>query len=308
MKKLLLLLAGFALFSTSCIDDDYDLSEVSTDNVTLGEKELRFPLVKIKVSTRDLQRNGVDVKEIFAEANDWLPTELPAEYVDLQRLMGDEAYMDDLLTRLMNQMTVDAVKMDVVAHRIVAEYKQEFLQAVGMPDTVSDEQFVELFKSQFSANQMIQDETRKLAKDYLFELSIDPMSFRIDRIELSNDMVKMLSDNLDPQGTPNPKSTLNLYGELRSVLPLSVVLHPSFVSTAVNFDIAVDATAEKNPIAESESTRIYAEDLHRIVDGLEISIPIRLERYYPQMGFKNVEEQVLIDLKLIKRGGLNLDL
>ena len=307
MKKFLLLLAGFALLSTSCIDDDYDLSDVSTDNVTLGEKELRFPLVKIKVSTRDLQRNGVDVEEIFEEANDWLPSQLPAEYVDLERLVGDEAYLDDLLGRLMDQMLVDQEKLDVVSHRICAGYKAEFLESVGLP-SMPDDQFLDMFRKEFAGNHLIQDQTRKLAQDYLFDLSIDPMSFRIDRIELSNDMVKMLSDNLDPEGTPNPKSTLNLYGDLLSVLPLSVVMHPSFVSTGVDFDIKVDATADVNPIEESEATRIYSNDLRRIVDGVEISIPIRLERYYPQHGFQSVDEQVVIDLKLIKRGGLHLDL
>ena len=308
MKKLILLFLGFALCLTSCIEDEYDLSDVSTDNITLGEEALRIPLVKIRVSSADLNRNGLNIEEMFAEANDWLPSDLGADYADLIRLTADRTYLDGLLDNLIAEMSSSSEKRMVVARRIVTEYKQEFLEALDLPSNVSDEEFLDTFNANFDVDPIIRNKVKELADSYLQDLSIDPMSFRIDNVNITDDMIKMLTKNLDPRGTAEPKSTLHLYGELRSALPLTLDLNPRFEGTSVQFNIAVDATEEKSPIAESESTRIYAEDLRTIVHGVQINIPLLLRRYYPRHGFNAQGDQIVIDLRLVKRGGLNLDI
>ena len=118
-------------------------------------------------------------------------------------------------------------------------------------------------------------------------------------------------DNLDPESVPAGQrtSTLHLYGEIRSKLPLSLTLEPVFSSTRLDFTVAVDAKKVVNPIAESDGTQLFRKDLEQIISGVEVRIPITLERYYPALGFRPEEqEQIAIDLRLVKRGGLKLDI
>ena len=81
---------------------------------------------------------------------------------------------------------------------------------------------------------------------------------------------------------------------------------PVFLPSDGAFEITVDATKEENAIP---STQLYADDLRQIVDGATIRIPIALEIYYRDRGFDNsAKQQITIDLRLVKRGGLKLDI
>ena len=51
MRKLILLLLSGVL-STACVDKDYDLGNIDTDNIAIGDEgsQFRIPLVKVLVS------------------------------------------------------------------------------------------------------------------------------------------------------------------------------------------------------------------------------------------------------------------
>ena len=89
----------------------------------------------------------------------------------------------------------------------------------------------------------------------------------------------MLADNLDPQGTPDPKNTLHLAGTVDNRLPLSLHIEPNLLSGGVS-----------------------------LLDRTQIEIPVRLDRYYPGREYADREPQLEIRLRLIKRGALKLDL
>ena len=78
MRKFLPFLFAAALAS-SCIDNAYDLSNVNTDDVTIGDEdsEYRLPLATVYVSMSELKEGGADIKTLFDEADIWLPSPLP---------------------------------------------------------------------------------------------------------------------------------------------------------------------------------------------------------------------------------------
>ena len=110
----------------------------------------------------------------------------------------------------------------------------------------------------------------------------------------------MLADNLDPEGTPNARNTLFLYGQITSGLPLSLLLDPSFSPTEITFQVGVGA--------DIPQTQLFAEDLRQIVEGITIRIPVTLTEYYPGKGFSDDRYQIVISLSLLKNGGLKLDI
>lgn len=107
MRKFLPFLFAAALAS-SCIDNAYDLSNVNTDDVTIGDEdsEYRLPLATVYVSMSELNEGGADIKTLFDEADIWLPSPLPgnAAYVDLRELQNTPETITPLLDALIDQI------------------------------------------------------------------------------------------------------------------------------------------------------------------------------------------------------------
>ena len=253
----------FGMLATSCIDNNYDLSEIDTDGVVIGD-EFRLPLATVTVSMSELGKDGTDIKALFDEADIWLPSPLPAggKYVDLQKIQHTPSYIDD--------------------------FKQVFIT---------------MFRATTGLQEKLAGEVRDLAGGYLTDLKIEDVTYDLGRIDLGSDVVDMLADNLDPKGTANPRNTLDIYGEIISALPVSLQFSPRFYPTEVEFDIRVEPNV-KTKIGE---TRLHENDLRQIIDGTEIILPVKLEKYFPGSGF-TPDQKIVIALRLVKRGGLKLNL
>ena len=48
------------MLSTACVDKDYDLGNIDTDNIAIGDEgsQFRIPLVKVLVSKDEIKNNG----------------------------------------------------------------------------------------------------------------------------------------------------------------------------------------------------------------------------------------------------------
>lgn len=104
MRKLILLLLS-GMLSTACVDKDYDLGNIDTDNIAIGDEgsQFRIPLVKVLVSKDEIKNNGGNIEEIFREADIWFPSQLPdGKFVDLVKLQDkdDQTYVNTLLRTL----------------------------------------------------------------------------------------------------------------------------------------------------------------------------------------------------------------
>lgn len=318
MRKLILLLLS-GMLSTACVDKDYDLGNIDTDNIAIGDEgsQFRIPLVKVLVSKDEIKNNGGNIEEIFREADIWFPSQLPdGKFVDLVKLQDkdDQTYVNTLLRTLREEMqtsdqTSDA-KLASVVDLVWDKYAAEFLPLLNL--TAPDEQtfktaFKTAYRNDASLCERLADEVSALARTYLTgSLGIDQLEYEVGHIDISSDIVDMLADNLDPEGTPNARNTLFLYGQITSGLPLSLLLDPSFSPTEITFQVGVSADKASNDIPQ---TQLFAEDLRQIVEGITIRIPVTLKTYFPGKGFQgNIQHQIAIDLSLLKTGGLKLDI
>ena len=312
MKKLpLLFLVG--LLAAGCVDKEYDLKDVETDNIAIGESqsEFRCPLMTIRVSMQEITDNGIDIENVFRETDIWLPTELPDAYVDIRRLVSDEAYVSTLLDLLVDELLVSDTKLDQVVELIwnTPAYRQSVTGSVPELDLDDADTFRSLFRSLYQSSpqvrELLDEQVRLLAHDYLTALQVDDITYDIDRIDLDDNIVDMLAENLDPEGTPDAKNTLHIYGTIANRLPLSAEIQARLRPTLIEVPVQIDAKSEENVIAE---TPIYGEDLRTLIHGCQIVIPVTLDRYY-RNGFDNTADcQLLIELHLVKRGGLKLNL
>lgn len=312
MKKLpLLFLVG--LLAAGCVDKEYDLKDVETDNIAIGDSqsEFRCPLMTIRVSMQEITDNGIDIENVFRETDIWLPTELPDAYIDIRRLVSDEAYVSTLLDLLVDELLVSDTKLDQVVELIWNNpaYRQSVTGSVPELDLDDADTFRSLFRSLYQNNAQVRglldEQVRLLAHDYLTALQVDDITYDIDRIDLDDNIVDMLSKNLDPEGTPDAKNTLHIYGTIDNRLPLSAEIQARLRPTLIEVPVQIDAKSEENVIAE---TPIYGEDLRTLIRGCQVVIPVTLDRYY-RNGFDNTADcQLLIELHLVKRGGLKLNL
>lgn len=269
MKKLpLLFLVG--LLAAGCVDKEYDLKDVETDNIAIGDSqsEFRCPLMTIRVSMQEITDNGIDIENVFRETDIWLPTELPDAYVDIRRLVSDEAYVSTLLDLLVDELLVSDTKLDQVVELIWNNpaYRQSVTGSVPELDLDDADTFRSLFRSLYQNNAQVRglldEQVRLLAHDYLTALQVDDITYDIDRIDLDDNIVDMLSKNLDPEGTPDAKNTLHIYGTIANRLPLSAEIQARIRPTLIEVPVQIDAKSEENVIAE---TPIYGEDLRTLI-------------------------------------------
>lgn len=311
MRKLILLLLSGVL-STACVDKDYDLGNIDTDNIAIGDEgsQFRIPLVKVLVSKDEIKNNDGDIEKIFREADIWFPTQLPDDkFVDLVKLQNEPAYVNTLLRTLREEMQTSDAKLASVVDLVWDKYAADFLPLLNL--TAPDEQtfktaFKTAYRNDASLRERLADEVSALARTYLTgSLGIDQLEYEVGHIDISSDIVDMLADNLDPEGTPNARNTLFLYGQITSGLPLSLRLDPRLSPTEITFQVEVGVDKTSNDIPE---TQLFAEDLRQIVEGITIRIPVTLTEYYPGKGFSDDQYQIVISLSLLKNGGLKLDI
>lgn len=321
MRKFFLLLLTGALF-TACIDKDYDLENIDTDNVTIGGDESKFeiPLAKVLVTLADIANGDVNIQELCEKADKWLPSKLPgnADYVDLTQLTL-HSYTDGIFDALIAEMQSTPSKLDEVTDMIWDDYRDVFASILGVsPSPENEALFKTAFKTVYDTDDQVLDEVKSQFSGYLTEdLNVEPIDYNIGRVDISDDVVDMIADNLDPEGSGSSKNSLYLAGEIASKLPISLYLEPELKSvpedgspatTILKFDVEVDATKGTNEIKDSEKTRLYAEGLRQLLNNAAINIPVTLEKYYPGKGFETDKSQIEIKLYLIKNGGLKLDI
>lgn len=316
--KFLCLLCASGWLATACVDNNYDFGKLETDNIVIGDATsvTEMPLATVYVSMSEIANNQSDILALCRKADNWLPAPLPgnADYIDLTQI-NDPDYSGAIFDALIGQMDSDPEKLDAVTALVYEEYAPEFSELLGVPVT-EPELFEEAFRIGYK-EPAVNEELRNCFIGFLSaDLHVEPFSYDIGNINISDDVVDMLADNLDPEGTPNPTNTLSLAGEIVSRLPITLQLSPSFRSGSyeiVSFDALIDALSDICPIEESEQTRIYAEGLRQLVNGAEISIPVVFEKYYPgDSGFLNTPAddqtpQIEIRLHLIKRGGIKIN-
>lgn len=319
MKKLFILIAmGVGIMLCSCIDKEYDLTQIEPDGIAIGNDDSEFlmPLVNICFKTADVNLDidgGISLTELQNKVNIWLPTQLPGgvSYVDVQQLANSKEYKQNLLDNLYAEMLEDADKRDAVCAYVVQEYRAEVVamlcnsdnQIVAMTaaqinavadDAQAAEAISMLFVTYPSDVQVAFDE---ISDEDLINLEVEDIEVDIPAFDLSEDVLNMLTGNMDG----NSANALYLFGEAESDFPFLFHISPSIENTGIDFgDISID-----NGITKINETRIYREDFETIMYGARLTVPVTLDRYYPESVITD-DNELNISISLRKTGGLKL--
>lgn len=287
MRKFLPFLFAAALAS-SCIDNAYDLSNVNTDDVTIGDEdsEYRLPLATVYVSMSELNEGGADIKTLFDEADIWLPSPLPgnAAYVDLRELQNTPETITPLLDALIDQMMDDDAKITAVADLLAEKYLSTFLPLLPPNTDPADFKpvFIEAFRNMPMLHDRLSGEVKSLAGSYLTELKVQDVTYDIGKIDIGGDVVDMLCENLDSEGTPTPKhaAPLRQHHERPAREPAARALFLAYERpvrrngrTRHNERDQGDATFRKRPAADHRGCRNHPPRLAgEILSGLRFHV------------------------------------
>ena len=323
MKRLFLLITiGAALCMASCVDENYDLTKLDTSNTALGgdESEFLMPLLTMKFSAGSFSQESGDgtssISQLSDNINVWLPSKLPGnvDYVDIQALGNDPEYRTSLLENLFAEMTDDAAKRSAVCTHIIDLYLEELVDALAESsnmalklatsqiDKLSDQDKVVLLGEVFLAfPDDIEGILEDISNNDLIDTSIDDIYADMPMVDISEDIRMMLSENLDPSSEPNPINALYLFGKVNSNFPFKLQIHPRVEQTQIDLgEITID-----NAPTDIKQTRIYQEDLQTLFNGAQLIMPIKIERYYPNMKLDD-NSQISISISLRKTGGLKI--
>lgn len=319
MKKLFLLITmGVGIMLCSCIDKEYDLTQIESDGIAIGSDDSEFfmPLLTISFKTADitLDIDGTSsIIDLQSKVNVWLPSQLPGgvSYVDVQQLADSREYKQNLLDNLYAEMLEDEAKRAEVCAYVIKEYRAEVVEmlcnsdnqvvamtAAQINEVADDAQATEVLTMLFVTYPSdVQMAFNDISDEDLINLKVEDVDVDIPSLDVSEDVIDMLTSNIDD----NSNNGLYLFGEADSDFPFLFHIIPSIDNTNVDFGkISID-----NGATQIRETRIYKDDFDAIMDGSRLSVPITLDRYYPESAISN-DNELKISISLRKRGGLKL--
>lgn len=323
MKRIFLLaIVGLASIMVACVDESYDLSNLDTNNTAIGgdESEFLMPLLTMTFTSDNFNQETDDglssISQMRENINVWLPTILPnnVDYIDIPALTHDPEYKLAILENLFDEMTQTPAKRSAVCTHIISLYFDELLGALSSSPklalrvattqikAIPDEDKATLLGELFLAfPNDVEAILKEIANNDLIDITLDTVYTEIPSIDISEDIEQMLSENLDPSSVANPINALYLFGEVTSNFPFKLLIHPQIEYTQIDLgEIALDNTTTK-----INYTRIYQEDLSRLFHGSQLIMPIKLDRYYPNIELNN-QSKISISLSLRKTGGLKI--
>ena len=323
MKKLFILIVmsiGFILIS--CIDSKYDLSQIESDGIAIGNNDSEFlmPLVNIKFQASNFNASTEDdmsISGLQEQINVWLPAQLPnnASYVDIQKLANNKEYKQALLDNLYAEMQRDENKRKEVCKYVIAEHKPTVIEALRNSSNavvaaaalqinrISDTEAVDLLSNLFityptDVKNILNDISDE---DLIDNVEIENVLVDIPAFDISDDVLDMLVDNLDGDNVTSPINALYLFGTINSNFPFLFKVNPTIYNTRINFgELSID-----NGSTKINDIRVFRGDFEKMSSGSQLVMPVILEKYYPNIDI-NDNTQLDISISLRKTGGLNL--
>lgn len=323
MKNIIAIIAlGAILMLPSCIDEDFDLSNVESGDITIGNDDSEFlmPLANVSMTLDEINQefgnDVVSITQLHDEVSVWIPSELPndATYIDVTRLLNDDAYYDEIFEALYGELLTDEQKRADVSEYVIEKYREVLFDAledspnqliasiVEALKPLSNEEAAVMLSALFMANSAeIKDIIYDLSFEDLSRLELGDVHADIPALDISDEIKDALLNNLDAADVQNPKNALYIYGTVESDFPCRLLLQPKIENTKVDMgEIAVD----KGEVAIDE-VRVYKEDLQTIFDGSRLVLSLTVDRYYPYEEFDD-DSEITISLSMRKTGGLKM--
>lgn len=294
MRKFLLFAAVFVVAS-SCVDNDFDLSDVKTDDVAIGSDASIFhiPLANITVKADAISGEDGTLENILADIDQWIPTtttELDLHHFDASKLVGE----------LFEELNTKKERREAFANAVIeGGYEAEVRDALPSELRGLDltEVFVDHFQVLYSRTEL-RSEISRIMQDHVGSLNeiIPEISTEMDGFGLEDDMIDMLTGSGD----------IRLYGTVTNYMPVngtvSLVLSQrgEQQTEILRLDLPVDF---KNTTQEFSVT-IDDDALRGMAEEMQMNVSLDLASYFP---WQSLGDPVLkLTLKLEKKGGLNI--
>lgn len=307
---------------SSCIDKEYDLTQIDTEDVVIGNDDSEFcmPLLTVHVTSADICQNvgaeEVSIKNLYENLSMWVPATLPGGvvYVDVPRLMAEDEYFDAIFDALYDEIQSNEQKRMSVCLYLVREHRAQLIDILlELPNSaiqivanglnkLSDEVAAQIL-SELVVNysDIIKEVLRELATVDVDALVLKDIDVDIPSLDISQDIRDMLSDNLDPASDSTPTNALYIEACIDSEFPFTFQLSPAVDGTMIKFgNLTINYGSN-----EIDQIRIYEEDLHAVIYGSHLSMPISVLRYYPYVEFDD-ESEIQVHLSVRKTGGLTI--
>lgn len=313
MKKLLLFATVLAL-SVSCIDNDFDLSDVKTDDIGIGSDEtvFRLPLANITVMWSVIESNDGGestgtydtLDNIFNEADTWIPKNRTELF--LNRL-GEASYVDGIITDLLSEIETDQARRTQVIEMIKSN--SDYAKSIESHIPVGPDG-----KPVYDINTYINDHFKDFEKDSrealkeIVDKHLESMTNCISEIEQPIDGFGLDDEIIDMLGGGGK---MRIYGDITSYLPVKCEgefrLNGSEDNRHIlNFPINLDYNAT-NEIG----TDITKEGLSGMAGDMMLTVAFEPTVYYPRMALPDLDKRdetaaLKLKIKLMKTGGLSL--
>ncbi len=278
-----------ALAVVSCVNSDYDLNNLNTDNTTLGGQNsvIEAPLMKVTLTLDDLiggettratvgdELTIEEILELFNQITVLLPSDLlDGETIDLLRIAEypEDSYLRDIVSSLFEEINEDEDKFNEVVDVIWDNFIEYFSE--GSIDTSSKEAFAADLKrilsqsgaEDYEESQEYEDILTEIAdvlSEYLFSYMNEGANVEVDLSDFADsDDATTISDLL-LGGDSNIKQEyiLNISGH--SDLNIGIEIKITCEGTSIDSTIQI---APNSDIAKHEIL-ILKEDLEAILSG-----------------------------------------
>lgn len=294
MKKFLLF-AAVCVVASSCVDNDFDLSDINTDDVAIGSDASVFhiPLANITVKADAVSGEDGTLESILADADLWIPTttkELDLHHFDANKLVDE----------LFEELNTNKDRREAIAESITDGEYEAGVRA-SLPTELRGLDLKEAFRDHFDVlygRTELRSEIGRIIREQVGSLNeiIPEISAEMDGFGLEDDMIDMLTGSGD----------VRLYGTVSNYMPVSgtVSLVLSRRGEQQAEILRLDLPADFKNTTQEFSVTIDDSALRGMAEEMQMNVSLDLDAYFPR---QTLGDTVLkLALKLEKKGGLNI--
>ncbi|MFI3318738.1 MAG: membrane lipoprotein lipid attachment site-containing protein [Rikenellaceae bacterium] len=338
MKKFTFTLLAAALVAGCNVNEDFDLSKIESDNLTFGNENSLFeaPMVSITIdldeqfssTTESLSTRASSDKsfaDYVSEYDELIPSSYSQDGVDLQLLADqeDSSYRDTFIEELVTEAVTDEGKSETLASLVYDNWDsldeidpeiKDVLTESEIDYTADKDAFVGAFSTTLqsedstlasaittTASALVQQNISELTD----EIQAQDISASIDAIALPDDILKMITDNLDGENC-----SLRLFARIVNNIPFDFSLNTPTIEAISGYVLTMEDNLENDRL---ESNEISSDNLTEILEGINVVTTLSITTFYPSSSTKSETEteqsegySITIELGLIKSGAITL--
>lgn len=280
---------GLSIGTYSCVNSDYDLNNLNTDDTTLGGQDatIEIPLVTTTLTLNDLIDNNTtraidyddltidEILDLFDQIKVLLPSDLlDGDLIDLIRLgeYPEDSYLRDIIKTLFIELSTNDEKLgnvtDIIWDNYVEYIDPECIDISSRDNMLKDFKRIlsQVDSDSIEESQEYEDllvEIADLLSEYLLSHLDEDTDVKVDLGDLSDsDETASLSD-IFLGGSEQIVKTITLLVDAKSTLNVGIEVNIKCENTDIDSTISIEPNGELNDYKINIST----EDLKTLLSG-----------------------------------------